>query len=95
MEKFPNRMPVFNSDYFNNTIIVFWITDQLLLLLKFAPEVFPDVGMTNNDLLSCSSLPSDDGILKERDSCLFSPKRLDNSLKSTPQVWATTFSEIP
>lgn len=63
MEKFPNRMPVFNGDYFNNRIIVFWITDHLSLLLKLAPEVFPDVGMTNNDLFSCSSFPFDDSIL--------------------------------
>ena len=56
-------MPVFNGDYFNNRIIVFWITDHLSLLLKLAPEVFPDVGMTNNDLFSCSSFPFDDSIL--------------------------------
>lgn len=45
MEKFPNRMPVFNGDYFTKRIIMLWITDHLSLL-KPAPEVFPDVGMT-------------------------------------------------
>ena len=55
-------MPVFNGDYFIKRIIMLWITDHLSLL-KLAPKVFPDVGMTNNDLFSWSSLPFDDGIL--------------------------------